>query len=279
MSICEKPNCKNPAIFNYPNKSSGSYCTIHKLEGMKSIHADVCLECQLPATHGTPTHCEFHKKPDQVCIIELPQCVSCSKPQVAIYNDQGYCLECYPCKTTLVKIANICVICNPEYYEINSNSLCKECFIAKKQVYITEFTIMKHLYETIDTPFIHNGKHFRPSILFDLAQHVVIVEVDFHQHSAYQESCECARVSEIVSSIGGKPIIIIRFNPDSFSFNSVKQTMKLADRLPLLTEVVKRELIAIPEKFVVKVIQLYFDCNEETLRFEQSMDITSIVAC
>jgi hypothetical protein len=54
----------------------------------------------------------------------------------------------------------------------------------------------------------------RPDIYFELDRHCVIIEVDEHQHNAYEDSCECSRINEIVNGIGGKSIIIIRYNPD-----------------------------------------------------------------
>ena len=40
----------------------------------------------------------------------------------------------------------------------------------------------------------------------------------FLEQICYEESCECARLSEIVGGIGGRPVTMIRFNPDSSIF-------------------------------------------------------------
>ena len=282
---CEHTGCNTRPNYNLPGESKARFCAIHKLEGMISTSNKFCLECKSPATYGItgkkPTHCETHKKPDQVCIAELSKCVNCPKSWAALHNNKKYCLDCCPCKKTVIHVGKICVTCNPEYYEFDKTSVCKGCIQNKHASHIREWIVMKHLTKTIDTPFIHDKAvgectKKRPDAMFELLRHVVIVEVDENQHQNYQ--CERARINEIISSIGGKPVIIIRFNPDGFSHNNVKQTFKLVDRLPLLTEVVKRELIAIPEKFMVKVIQLYYDCNVPTLSYEQTTDITSTVA-
>ncbi len=47
----------------------------------------------------------------------------------------------------------------------------------------------------------------RPDIYFELERHCVIVEVDEHQHNAYEDSCECSRINEIVNGIGGKSFL------------------------------------------------------------------------
>ena len=33
-----------------------------------------------------------------------------------------------------------------------------------------------------------------------------------NQHNYYEDSCECSRINEIVNGIGGRPVIIIRYN-------------------------------------------------------------------
>jgi hypothetical protein len=39
----------------------------------------------------------------------------------------------------------------------------------------------------------------RPDIYFELNKHCIIVEIDENQHNSYQNSCECARINEIVN--------------------------------------------------------------------------------
>jgi Holliday junction resolvase len=53
----------------------------------------------------------------------------------------------------------------------------------------------------------------RPDFVWILADHVVIVEVDESCHRHYLRSCEIARILELHESLGGKPMILIRFNP------------------------------------------------------------------
>ena len=63
---------------------------------------------------------------------------------------------------------------------------------------------------------LQNCSKKRPDIFFDIPlSHCVICEIDESQHNTYRDSCECARINEIVTGIGGKSVIIIRFNPDT----------------------------------------------------------------
>ena len=56
----------------------------------------------------------------------------------------------------------------------------------------------------------------RPDLLLDLGYQVVIVEIDENQHIDYDCSCENKRLMEISQDIGHRPLVFIRFNPDSY---------------------------------------------------------------
>jgi very-short-patch-repair endonuclease len=73
-------------------------------------------------------------------------------------------------------------------------------------------------------------------IYFELNKHCVIVEIDEHQHNTYGESCECARINEIVNGIGGKSVIIIRYNPDQIKNNNKIINIKQVARINLLVK-------------------------------------------
>ena len=107
----------------------------------------------------------------------------------------------------------------------------------------------------------------------------VIVEVDENQHRSYEETCECARMSEIVGAIGGKSVVFIRYNPDVVRHNGKVRVVPAAERIDLLVEVVKQELVREPNAFSVRLVQLWYD-NMSASRYEprQEIDITHIVA-
>ncbi len=63
----------------------------------------------------------------------------------------------------------------------------------------------------------------RPDILFDLGYQIIIIEIDENQHIRYDCSCENKRLMEISKDVGHRPIIFIRFNPDSYyDINNIK---------------------------------------------------------
>ena len=56
----------------------------------------------------------------------------------------------------------------------------------------------------------------RPDLLLDLGDQVLIIEVDENKHADYDCSCENKRVMELSQDVGHRPIVFIRFNPDSY---------------------------------------------------------------
>ena len=77
----------------------------------------------------------------------------------------------------------------------------------------------------------------RPDFVWELddEQRVVILEVDEHAHEAYDRRCELARQGELATSYGGRPLILIRFNPDALTSEPwIKLTPARERRLLLL---------------------------------------------
>jgi hypothetical protein len=56
----------------------------------------------------------------------------------------------------------------------------------------------------------------RPDLLLDLGFQVIVIEVDENQHISYDCSCENKRLMEISQDVGHRPLVFIRFNPDSY---------------------------------------------------------------
>jgi hypothetical protein len=117
----------------------------------------------------------------------------------------------------------------------------------------------------------------RPDIYFELNSHCLIVEIDENQHKTYDDSCECSRINEIVNGIGGKSVIIIRFNPDTTKHKSKKLPLLLSDKINLLVNTIKEELTKEYDSFLVKIIQIYYDDDYETYMDIKEEIITDIV--
>jgi very-short-patch-repair endonuclease len=162
------------------------------------------------------------------------------------------------------------------------NFVCAEC---RKNSCKKEWAIVRHLRSVIHTPFEFNSSKMlqgcskkRPDVYFDLPTHCLIVEIDENQHREYGDSCECARISEIVSGIGGRPVTIIRYNPDVVTSRTGRVTVAQKERVTLLVDTVKRELVRQHDAFSVRIIQLYYNDALPTYLPTKEEDITSLVA-
>jgi hypothetical protein len=56
----------------------------------------------------------------------------------------------------------------------------------------------------------------RPDIFLDLGSHIIIIEIDEHHHSDYDDVCENRRTVEISKDVNYRSIVFIRFNPDAY---------------------------------------------------------------
>jgi hypothetical protein len=117
----------------------------------------------------------------------------------------------------------------------------------------------------------------RPDLLADLGDQVVIVEVDENQHEDYDCSCENKRLMELSQDLGHRPLVLIRFNPDSYTDkegNKIKSCWKINKlgiccvesdkkwkaRLDILKETVKYWLESRTDK-TIEVVHLFYDEN------------------
>jgi hypothetical protein len=203
-------------------------------------------------------------------------------------------LECEKEYEFIVNKVKYCSYHNPDKNETNIKKLCKYCDIKEESKYICndckkvknkkEWSIVRYLRKVIDTEFEYNSSKMlqgcskkRPDIYFELDKHCLIVEIDEHQHNTYEDSCECSRINEIVNGIGGKSIIIIRYNPDIIRNKGKIIEIKSEERIDLLVKNIKEELVKDYEKFIVKIIQLYYDDNYEEYKKVKEEEITKLV--
>ena len=117
----------------------------------------------------------------------------------------------------------------------------------------------------------------RPDLLLDLGDQVVIVEVDENQHEDYDCSCENKRLMEISQDLGHRPLVMIRFNTDSYTDKEGKKikscwkvsktgiccvdsNKKWNDRLNVLKETIQYWIANKTDK-TLEVIHLFYDEN------------------
>ena len=172
-----------------------------------------CVECS-----GSQI-CEHSKR--------RSECVECSGSQICEHKRRKRnCIECKPeiacklCKSILPgKYKPYCFRCfcylNPES-EVATKYKLKETYIVGK---IREkFPELKFVYNKR----INGGCSNRmPDLYLDCGTHNLVVEIDENQHSNY--SCENKRMMELFKDGGSIPLVVIRFNPDSYEEDDEKQ--------------------------------------------------------
>ena len=224
-------------------------------------------------------YCQEHKTPDMINIVLENKCsvLECSENYEFIIDNTKYCFTH-----------------SPEEYETNIKRLCKYCDIKDHSKHICsdcnkikhkkEWAIVRYIKKNIDYPFIYDSSKMlngcskkRPDIYYKLNKHCVIVEIDENQHKRYDEICECSRICEIVSGIGGKSVIMIRYNPDSIKHNGKIKKINNTKRLELLINTINQELTKTYDEFIVKLIQLYYDDNYELYQDIKVENITDLV--
>ena len=282
---CVNDGCRKQPIYNKIGETQPLYCAQHK--EIEMVNVKQTKKCQVKNCKNDPQYnfegkrailCVDHKQENMINIAASQKCFKCDNESIAKYKDgNGYCVDHYPETkkvNTYKKNCKYCMNCESDY-------ICDDC---KSRRHLKEYDVVTYLKKNIykecmtDTnkPVDECSKR-RPDVYYDCFTHVVIVEIDEDQHRRYDSSCECARLSEIMSSIAGKPGIIIRYNPDKIMNKNEEITVSKKKRLKYLKKIVKRELNHEPETYKIKLIQLYYDGNDESYKNYQEEDITQIV--
>jgi hypothetical protein len=205
-----------------------------------------CKEIAIYAsTQKRAEHCEIHKQPGEINIIEH-DCKKCNLPNILNQNGE-------------------CTYCDPAHF--NQFRLGKQLQIKNWLDQSTEFK-----YVSYDTAINYQscGDKERPDFVFVADSHYIILEVDEGQHSNRNEACECTRMVNISQSLG-MPTLFIRYNPDHYKVDKKKQDPSFITRTKLI-QLVLNTAIELPVDQLpgfCSVKHLYFnDFNETTIAWD-----------
>ena len=228
--------------------------------------------------------------------IKSKKCIICNiKQPVFNYNDKKEALYCGNCK--LYNMINIkskkckTYLCDIEIRN-KFKGYCLRCFIhnfpeskiirdyGTRESKVTEFIKQefKELNITYNKQIEGGCSQNRPDIFIDCLTHSIIIEVDEHQHKSnsksYTPECEIQRINNLFTDLADRPIIFIRFNPDSyttkigkvikscFEYTEDKGLPKanktLQTRLKKLKEEINKNINIIPNTNIA-TIKLYYD--------------------
>jgi hypothetical protein len=173
------------------------------------------------------------KKADMVDIINN-KCIKCNLkvPYFNFANEKKaiYCGDCKKADMVDIKskkcITNLCEqhskkdkYCWRCYYFINPSKRPKRLKLKEEEVIKYVKDNFKDIDMITDKCLIGDGLCLksRPDILIHLNNHSIIIEIDENQHKFYNPICDEARINNIQEALN-RPIIIIRFNPDAYTY-------------------------------------------------------------
>ena len=237
----DEKGCGRQPCFNLSGMKGGVYCDEHKKSGMVDVVHKMCADkgCEgtipsfnFPGMKGG-VYCEKHQKSGMVDVVHKRCADEGCGSQSRTFNFPGmkgeYCKKHQ--KPGMVNVVS--KLCNSDLCDTRSSKkydwYCVRCYVhlfPDKPISKNYKTKEKTVVDFVKTEFpeqdwvcnrrIQDGCSRRqPDLILDLGFQVVIIEVDENQHrNGY--SCENKRVMELSLDVGHRPIVFIRFNPDSY---------------------------------------------------------------
>lgn len=208
--------CTHGVLKNYCKDCGGSQICEHSIQVSRCI---ICKGSQICEHQARRNRCKVCKKLGiggiNICdhYKYKPQCIICTPSKscklcLSVYIDsrskyKPLCFRCF-CYTY------------PDAKVLRRHQL-KEHFLrdALKERYPVRSLSMR-----FDKPIDNGCSMRRPDVLLDLLTHCIIIECDEHQHGSYL--CETKRSMQIFMDLGDRPLVVIRFNPDSYKINGNK---------------------------------------------------------
>jgi hypothetical protein len=217
--ICIHDKYRNGCSTCFPNllcdhgsfKRHCSVCTIGVL-CEHNIRKDCCRICtpSIICEHG------INKRSCKVCSANFLICKHNRIKRICSLCE-GKEL-CENCKFTR-KSAKYKTYCSDCFYDLNPLAERKNNKVKTKEYCFRE-ALIEYIDEDIDLIFdkkINNGCSLkRPDIRIERFSHTIILECDEEQHRSYEKICENKRIMELYQDLGNRPIVFLRFNPDTY---------------------------------------------------------------
>jgi len=170
------------------HECKGSNICCHNKQIQKCRECKGSSICNHGIVRNTCHTCDFPIHPENWCKV-------CNYINIQRSPHKPYCFRCYCMTYPDAKIKG--------KYKLKEHHLRDE--------------LQKHYKNTvmIFDKRIDNGCSLRrPDVRIELLTHTLIIECDENKHKGY--SCENKRTMEIFQDLGNRPIVFIRFNPDSY---------------------------------------------------------------
>jgi hypothetical protein len=293
--------CNNTIpYFNYKNKKKALYCRSCATPGMINIKDKMCIKCNNSwagfnyKNEKKALYCGKCATPEMIDI-KSKMCIICNNSWAGFnYRNEKKPLYCGSCKEIdMIDIKN--KMCKTDLCDTQIKNkykgYCLRCFIyifpdskiirdyGTREAKISEF--IKESYKNLNITYnkqIEGGcSSHRPDIFIDSLTHSIIIEVDEHQHKnnkSYTSECELRRLNNLFTDLADRPIVFIRFNPDSYTNNKnklikscfeytedkglPKANKTLKTRLNKLKNIIDENLTKVPSENIL-TIKLYYD--------------------
>jgi len=250
-SICK--DCKGNDICDHNKiKNQCKECCIDKLCKHKRLQCKECStgkKCKHNEYISACTECKKtkickHNKRKALCIdcggSEMCQhgkrrrrCKDCNGHEICKHNK--YKINCHICDID-IHPDNWCKLC--KFVNVAQSPYNPYCFVCycvvnpdieiPRQYKLKEHHLrdsLKELYPNIKMVFdkkVDDGCSLRrPDVRIECLTHTIIIECDENKHQGY--SCENKRIMEIFQDLGNRPIVFLRFNPDSYKNINTKK--------------------------------------------------------
>jgi hypothetical protein len=230
---CEQIECTKFPTFNTKGESKARFCADHKQDGMADVKSKKCehIGCTTRPNfnvegESTCRFCADHKQDDMVDVISK-QCEQDGCIKQPTFNTEGetkarFCIT-HKQYGMINVMAKYCIgpgyPCDTQAYSKAYDGYCLRCFIhlfpdkpvarnyKNKELAVKDFIESKFPdFTWISDKRIQGGcSKRRPDLFLDIGFQVLMIEVDEHQHTDYNCSCENKRKMELSKDIGGRP--------------------------------------------------------------------------
>ena len=239
---CEHVGCTLQPSFNFEGESGGRFCAPHKLPTMVNVQTPRCVQCTKQPNSGIPghrpTHCAEHRTNGMIAN-PLRRCEECKAFALYGMNSTPTHCETHKAPQHLNLVQHDCTVCRVLDY-VDDEGKCANCSdYLKKKLHLRKQRQVKMWLNL--NPRLKNYQYYdrqieggvcgkeRPDFVWDCGTHWLILEIDERQHRTYR--CEQKRMVKLTQTLG-MPCLWVRYNPDEFK--GQKASLKERDRRELL---------------------------------------------
>ena len=208
---CIHEGCKTRRTYNIEGERP-LYCVKHKTKEMVDVASQKCIHegCKTQPHYNIEgekaLYCVIHKIHEMIDVKNQRCKTHLCNTFVSNKQYRGHCLRCF--------------------IHLFPNEPVSRNYKTKEQAVVEKIKEEFPDIDWIEDKRIDGGCSLRrPDLRADMGSHVILMEVDENKHESYDCSCDNKRTMELSRDVGHRPIVFVRFNPDSYTDdNSVKIT-------------------------------------------------------